>query len=111
MYSNTLELDITFDVPVRRPALFSRETFDVPVRPMDTKGLILIVSCSSTSTASCTSEVMTKMIIQQSYQLNDLFVALFIIFYPYCFQNCVLCRNRENLLLKWKLEDKYYINI
>ena len=39
MYSDTLELDISFDVPVRRPALFSRETFDVPVRPMDTKGL------------------------------------------------------------------------
>ena len=40
MYSDTLELDILFDVPARRPALFSRETFDVPVRPMDTKGLI-----------------------------------------------------------------------
>ena len=27
MYSDTLELDISFDIPVRRPALFSRETF------------------------------------------------------------------------------------
>ena len=40
MYSDTLDMDISFDVPVRRPALFSRETFDVPVRPMDAKGLI-----------------------------------------------------------------------
>ena len=40
MYSDTLELDISFDVPVRRPALFSRETFNVPVRPMDAKGLM-----------------------------------------------------------------------
>ena len=39
MYSDTLELDISFDVPVRRPALFSREMFNVPVRPMDVKGL------------------------------------------------------------------------
>ena len=39
MYTDTLELDISFDVPVRRPALFSRETFDVPVRPMDAEGL------------------------------------------------------------------------
>ena len=42
MYSDTLELDISFDVPVHRPALFSRETFDVPVRPLDAKGLILV---------------------------------------------------------------------
>ena len=39
MCSDTLDVDISFDVPVRRPALFSRETFDVPVRPMDAKGL------------------------------------------------------------------------
>ena len=30
MHSDTLELDISFAVLVRRPALFSRETFDVP---------------------------------------------------------------------------------
>ena len=40
MYSDTLELDISFDVPVRRSSLFSRKMFDVPVRPMDAKGLI-----------------------------------------------------------------------
>ena len=39
MYTDTLDMDISFDVPVRRPALFSRETFDVPVHPMDAKGL------------------------------------------------------------------------
>ena len=40
MYSDTLQLDITFDVPVHRPALFSSETFDVKVHPMDEKGLM-----------------------------------------------------------------------
>ena len=39
MYSDTLDMDISFEVPVRHPALFNRETFDVPVRPMDAKGL------------------------------------------------------------------------
>ena len=39
MYNDTLELDISFDVPVRRLALFSRKMFYVPVRPMDAKGL------------------------------------------------------------------------
>ena len=39
MYSDTLDIDISFDVPVRRPALLSRKTFDVPVSPMDAKGL------------------------------------------------------------------------
>ena len=40
MYSDTLDMDFSFDVPVRRPALLSRKIFDVPVRPMDAKGLI-----------------------------------------------------------------------
>ena len=40
MYSDTLDMDFSFDVPVRRPALLSRKLFDVPVRPMDAKGLI-----------------------------------------------------------------------
>ena len=42
MYSDTLELDISFNVPVHHLVLFSRETFDVPVCPMDAKGLILL---------------------------------------------------------------------
>ena len=43
MYSDTLDMDFSFDVPVRRPALLSRKMFDVPVRPMDAKGLTLIL--------------------------------------------------------------------
>ena len=43
MYSDTLDMDISFDVPVCLPALFSRETFGVPVRPKDAKGLILMI--------------------------------------------------------------------
>ena len=39
MYSDTLDMDFSFDVPVRRPALLNRKMFDVPVRPMDAKGL------------------------------------------------------------------------
>ena len=39
MYSDTLDMDFSFDVPVHRPALLSRKMFDVPVRPMDAKGL------------------------------------------------------------------------
>ena len=39
MYSDTLDIDISSDVPVRRPALLSRKALDVPVRPMDAKGL------------------------------------------------------------------------
>ena len=41
MYCDTLDTDISFDVPVRRSALFSVNEFDVPVRPMDAKGLIV----------------------------------------------------------------------
>ena len=40
MYSDTLDMDFSFDVPGRRPALLSRKMFDVPVRPMEAKGLI-----------------------------------------------------------------------
>ena len=43
MYSDTLDMDFSFDVPVRRPALLSRKMFDVPGRPMDTKGLTFSV--------------------------------------------------------------------
>ena len=39
MYSDTLDMDISFDVPVRRKALVSKETFDVLVCSMDAKGL------------------------------------------------------------------------
>ena len=35
MYSDTLDMDFSFDIPV----LFSITEFDVPVRPMDAKGL------------------------------------------------------------------------
>ena len=42
IYSDTLDTDISVDVPLRRMALFSTLTFDVPVRPVDTKGLIFI---------------------------------------------------------------------
>ena len=38
VYSDTLDTDISVDVPVRRLALFSVHEFDVPVRPMDAKG-------------------------------------------------------------------------
>ena len=40
IYSDTLDTDFSVDVPVRRMALLSTLTFDVPVRPMDAKGLI-----------------------------------------------------------------------
>ena len=43
MYSDTLDMDFSFDVPVGRPALLSRKMFDVPVHPMDTKGLISVL--------------------------------------------------------------------
>ena len=39
IYSDTLDTDFSVDVPVRRMAQFSTLTFDVPVRPMDAKGL------------------------------------------------------------------------
>ena len=39
IYSDTFDTDISVDVPVRRLALFSTLTLDVPVRPMDAKGL------------------------------------------------------------------------
>ena len=39
IYSDTLDTDFSVDVPVRRMALLSTLTFDVPVRPMDAKGL------------------------------------------------------------------------
>ena len=39
--SDTLDTDISVDVPVRRLALFSTLTLDVAVRPMDTKGLTI----------------------------------------------------------------------
>ena len=42
MYNDTLELDISFNAPVRHLVLFSRETFDVPVCPMDAKWFILL---------------------------------------------------------------------
>ena len=41
IYSDTLDTDISVDVPVRRLALFSVHKFDVPVHPMDAKGLIM----------------------------------------------------------------------
>ena len=44
IYSDTLDTDISVDVPVRRQALFSTLTLDVPVRPMDAKGLIHVIS-------------------------------------------------------------------
>ena len=40
MYRDTLDMDFSFDVPVHRSVLFSVTEFDVPVRPMDAKGLI-----------------------------------------------------------------------
>ena len=43
MYSDTLDMDISFDVPVCRLALLSRKTFDVPARRLDAKGLSGIV--------------------------------------------------------------------
>ena len=39
IYTDTLDTDISVDVPVRPMALFSTLTLDVPVRPMDAKGL------------------------------------------------------------------------
>ena len=39
MYSDTLDMDFSFDVPICQPALLSRKMSDVPVRPMDAKGL------------------------------------------------------------------------
>ena len=39
MYSDTLDMDFSFDVPVRRPALLSRKMFNIPVHPMDAKWL------------------------------------------------------------------------
>ena len=39
MYSDTLDMVLSFDVPVRRSALFSVNKFDVPVRPMGAKVL------------------------------------------------------------------------
>ena len=39
MYSDTLDMAISFDVPVSRPALLSRKMLDVPVRRLDAKGL------------------------------------------------------------------------
>ena len=45
MYSDTLDMDISFDAPLRRPMLFSREMFDVLVCPMDVKGLSTVPSC------------------------------------------------------------------
>ena len=39
MYSDTLDINFSFGIPVRRAALFSVNEFDVPVRPMDAKGL------------------------------------------------------------------------
>ena len=44
MYRDTLDMDFSFDVPVRRPALLSRKMFNVPVRPMDAKGLSRSIS-------------------------------------------------------------------
>ena len=44
MYSDTLDMDFLFDIPVRRPSLLSRKMFDVPVRPMDAKGLSISIS-------------------------------------------------------------------
>ena len=50
IYSDTLDTDFSVDVPVRRMALLSTLTFDVPVRPMDAKGLkIEIRSCLVTT--------------------------------------------------------------
>ena len=43
MYSDTLDTDISLDVPVSRPALLSRKTFDVPVCRLDTKALNALV--------------------------------------------------------------------
>ena len=42
IYSDTLDTDISVDAPVRRMALFSTLIFDVPVRPMDVRGLIYV---------------------------------------------------------------------
>ena len=39
MYSDTLDMDFSFDVPVRQSVLFSVNEFNVPVRPIDAKGL------------------------------------------------------------------------
>ena len=39
MYSNSLDMDFSFDAPVRRTALLSRKMFNVLVYPMDAKGL------------------------------------------------------------------------
>ena len=41
MYSDTLDMDISFDVPISRLALLSRKTFAVPVHRLDAKGLIM----------------------------------------------------------------------
>ena len=43
MYSDTLDMDFSFDVPGRRPALLSRKMFDIPVCPIDAKGLIISI--------------------------------------------------------------------
>ena len=44
MESDTLDTDISFDVLVRRSAFFSVNEFDIPVRPMEAKGLIFHLS-------------------------------------------------------------------
>ena len=44
MYSDTLDMGISFDIPVSRLALLSRKTFDVLVRRLDAKGLMAIRS-------------------------------------------------------------------
>ena len=53
MYSDTLDMDFLFDVPVRRPALLSRKMFDVPVRPMDAKGLRTITATATLHNFTC----------------------------------------------------------
>ena len=44
IYSDTLDTDISVDVPLRPVALFGTLTLDIPVRPMDAKGLSIQVS-------------------------------------------------------------------
>ena len=64
MYSDTLDVDISFDIPVRRPAFFSRKAFDVPIRPMDAKGLII----ASTQIVDFQKELLQK---DKGYTLHD----------------------------------------
>ena len=49
IYSDTLDTDISVDVPVRRLVLFSTLTLDVPVRPMDANGFNEQVNIVSTN--------------------------------------------------------------